>query len=666
MKNACLRTVAIAICSLFFVIHSATLRAQQIAFPGAEGAGKLTSGGRGTPSAPTTVFEVTNSTDVNSVGSLRYAVSATAAYRTIVFRVSGTIHLTSKLNIRGNTTIAGQTAPGDGICLADYPVVISGDNVIVRYIRCRMGDKNQKILDANGNPVNGSGGDDALGNLGNKNLIIDHCSVSWSDDEALTVYRGDSVILQWNFITEPLNYSYHFETGDADYEQHGYGGIQGGRHASIHHNLYAHCRNRTPRFAGVSTYSPAVQGADMADFRNNLIYNWGINNIYGGEGGYYNVVNNYLKPGPSTTSRRTQTVAVDSGEGFPYAKYYMAGNFITSSATNSSNNWLGVTMKSGKLSDTVYSKVTTPFDLPAIPTQTPDDAYNAVLAYAGCSLPNRDTLDQRIVNDVKNSTGRIIDVQGGYPHGTPYEQTVNAWPALNSLPAPTDTDHDGMPDDWETAHGSNPNNAADRNNISTDGYTLLEVYLNSLATNANILPLILLNFSASVKHDAATTVNLIWSTADEINTKQFDVERSADGRAFTAIATVNAKNAAAENNYFYTDTKPFENTSYYRLKMIDKDGKFTYSHVVKVIADKLKGLNISPNPASIVLKVEHTAAGAGSEIKILSTEGKSLQSVSVAAGKTSTVLNISALAKGVYLLQYSNGSDKVTMQFIKQ
>ena len=155
--------------------------AQLPSFPGAEGAGSLTSGGRGTPSVATTVFEVTSLADNTSAGTLRWALTQTATYRTIVFRVSGTIHLTSKLNIKGNATIAGQTAPGDGICIADYPVVISGDNVIVRYMRFRMGDKNQLVTSPAGcgvpvapfttacTPLDGSGGDDALGNLGNKN-----------------------------------------------------------------------------------------------------------------------------------------------------------------------------------------------------------------------------------------------------------------------------------------------------------------------------------------------------------------------------------------------------------------------------------------------------------------------------------------------------------------
>jgi hypothetical protein len=482
-------------------------------FPGAEGAGAYTSGGRGTTAQPTTVFEVTSLDDTNTPGTLRYAVQASSTtylYRTIVFRVSGTIHLLSRLNIRGNTTIAGQTAPGDGICLADYPVAISGDNVILRYVRFRMGDKNTLKTSPAGcgvpvapftpacTPINGSGGDDALGNLGNKNLIIDHCSVSWSSDEALTVYRGDSVTMQWNFIEEPLNYSYHFETGDTDFEQHGYGGIWGSLHGSFHHNLIAHCRNRTPRWGGNNTY--AAGEIETSDFRNNVIYNWGINNVYGGEGGNYNLVNNYYKYGPVTGSGvRSRVVLVDSNELYGYAKYYLSGNYVDGSPANTANNWSGATMNTGNAADTVKSKSNTPFlsSYPQITPQSATDAYESVLNGAGASLPRRDTLDRRIVNDVRYRVGRIIDVQGGYPHGTPYAQTVNAWPTLNSTAAPADTDHDGMPDTWETANGLNPNNVADRQTIASNGYTNLENYLNSITNTSPELYFsgVLTNFS---------------------------------------------------------------------------------------------------------------------------------------------------------------------------
>lgn len=484
------------------LLNILSANAQQIAFPGAEGAGRFSTGGRGTVSAPTTVFEVTHLNDDNSIGSLRYALGQTATHRTVVFRVSGTIHLTSRLTIRSNTTIAGQTAPGDGICLADYPVVISGDNVIVRYIRIRMGDKNQLIttpancgvpvspFTAACMPTTNSGGDDAFGNLGGKNIIIDHCSISWSSDEALTVYRGDSLTMQWNLVSEPLNYSYHYE-GDADFQEHGYAGIWGAKRGSFHHNLLADAKGRNPRFAGISTYSPATIGIENADFRNNVIYNWGGYSTNGGDGGNYNVVNNYYKYGPSTGTGTSVSVPVrgmivqpsktTGTTPIPYGKFYVAGNYVDGYNAINNNNWLGVSMSGGVQADTTLAKATTEHDIAPVTTHTALEAYDLVLQFAGASL-KRDTLDERIANDVRNRTGRIIDVQGGYPHGTPYASTVNAWPTLNSTTAPTDTDHDGMPDTWETANSLNPNDASDRGIFAANGYTNLENYLNSLIT----------------------------------------------------------------------------------------------------------------------------------------------------------------------------------------
>ncbi|MCU7547965.1 pectinesterase family protein [Chitinophagaceae bacterium LB-8] len=482
------------------LFRASTINAQQIAFPGAEGSGMYTTGGRGTPSTPTTVFEVTNLSDDGLPGSLRYALTAPATYRTVVFRVSGTIHLNSKLSIKANTTIAGQTAPGDGICVADHPVSISGDHVIVRYMRFRMGDKNQKKLDANGNPVDGSGGDDAFGALGSNNLIIDHCSVSWSSDEALTIYRGDNLTIQWCMVSEPLNYSYHFETGDVDYEQHGYGGIWGAKRGTMHHNLIAHCRNRNPRFAGISTYSPNTVGVENVDFRNNVIYNWGINNVYGGDGGNYNVVNNYYKYGPNTSSGVRYRICNPSyGTSTPYGKWFVEGNYVDGSAAYTADNWSGGVVPQGGSADLATVRSYSAFELGyPVTTQSATDAYESVLQGSGCSLPNRDTLDQRIVNNVRNRTGRIIDVQGGYPHGTPYEQTVTAWPNLNATAAPVDSDHDGMPDSWETANGLNLNSSDDRGIVAANGFTNLENYLNSLTNPVvNTDPVIYANPSFS-------------------------------------------------------------------------------------------------------------------------------------------------------------------------
>jgi hypothetical protein len=436
-----------------------------IAFPGAEGFGKFTTGGRGGK-----VFIVTNLDD-HGTGSLRAALDSKLP-SIIVFAVSGTIHLEKPLSIYSNVTIAGQSAPGDGICLADQPVVMKGNNIIVRYIRVRMGDRYQDK-----GMADGAGSDDAFGGIRNQNVIIDHCSLSWSTDEVFSVYAGDSVTLQWNIISEPLNYSYHFEKGDKDFENHGYGGIWGGMHASFHHNLIAHCNSRTPRFNGIR--HTAIENCD---YRNNVIYNWGHNNVYAGEGGNYNIVNNYYKYGPDTRKAVLTRVANPfKGENIPFGKWYVNGNYVDGSQEVTTNNWSGVVMDKGNQEDAVAARLKEPFSTVPVITEAAFDAYESVLKSAGASY-KRDTLDQRIIKDVRNRTGRLIDVQGGYPHGTPYEKTISAWPKLVYLDPPIDTDKDGMPDEWEKGHGLNASDPSDASKISLHAfYTNIEVYINSLA-----------------------------------------------------------------------------------------------------------------------------------------------------------------------------------------
>jgi len=446
-------------------VTKATDTTDTIAFPGAEGFGKYTTGGRGGK-----VMIVSNLND-DGPGSLRDAVESSKP-KIVIFAVSGTIHLNSRLAIKSNTTIAGQTAPGDGICLADFPVSLGGNNIIVRYMRFRMGDKNQK-----GGMVDGNGGDDAFGGTHRNNIMIDHCSISWSTDEVFSVYAGDSTTLQWNLISEPLNYSYHYETGDTGYEHHGFGGIWGGKHTSGHHNLFAHCGSRTPRFDGERNIPE-----EFVDFRNNVIYDWGHNNAYAGEGGNYNLVNNYYKYGPSTASSVKERVFNPfKGKTLPFGKFYISGNYVDGSSKVTGNNWLGVVMDKGTEADAAASKVEGPFATEMITTQSATDAYAIILENAGAILPKRDTLDERIINEVKNRTGRMIDVQGGFPHGTDYSLTVNAWPTLNSAPAATDTDKDGMPDEWEKKNGLNPSDVSDATQVkSTNYYTNIELYVNSL------------------------------------------------------------------------------------------------------------------------------------------------------------------------------------------
>ena len=444
------------------------LFAQQeaIAFPGAEGFGKYATGGRGGK-----VIVVTNLEDEGE-GSFRKAVEKKEP-RIVVFRVSGTIHLKAPLNIRGDITIAGQTAPGDGICLADYPVILKGDNIIVRFMRFRMGDRNQKR-----GMVDGNGGDDAFGGTHRKHIIIDHCTMSWSTDEVFSVYAGDSTTLQWNLISEPLNYSYHFETGDKDYERHGFGAIWGGAHLSAHHNLFAHCNNRTPRFNGIRT-TPV----EFVDFRNNVIYNWGNNNTYAGEGGDYNIVNNYYKPGPSThKGARNKFLNPYKTAAIPFGRFYVDGNCIEGDPGVSKDNGSGVVLHDGGPEEKIQALVQKPFETDPVETQSAAKAYALVLDHAGASF-RRDTLDQRIVADVRKGTGGLIDVQGGYPHGTDYDATRNAWPTLATANAPEDSDLDGIPDSWEKTNGLDPFNSNDASAKNLHRYfTNIEVYINSLVT----------------------------------------------------------------------------------------------------------------------------------------------------------------------------------------
>ncbi|HQI43666.1 MAG TPA: pectate lyase, partial [Dysgonamonadaceae bacterium] len=246
------------------------------AFPGAEGFGRYTTGGRGGE-----VYYVTTLEDDNDEGTLRYAI-AQKGPRTIIFNVAGTIFLKSNLRItNGDITIAGQSAPGKGICIAGGPVTLNSNNIIIRYLRFRVGDKTE------GQP-------DGLGGSQNKNVIIDHCSISWSVDECCSIYGGENLTVQWCMITESLRTAGHSKG------KHGYGAIWGGSKASFHHNLLAHHESRVPRLGPhVST-----QEREYVDMRNNVFYNWAGAGCYGGEGMKVNIVNNYYKPGPATPKNK--------------------------------------------------------------------------------------------------------------------------------------------------------------------------------------------------------------------------------------------------------------------------------------------------------------------------------------------------------------------------
>ncbi len=433
--------------TIFVLTLGLTATAQQLAFPGAEGAGRYSTGGRGGA-----IYEVTNLND-SGPGSLREAVAASGP-RIVLFRISGTIPLQSTLNItKPYITIAGQTAPVGGICLKNYALNVSTDHVIIRHIRCRPGDNEAKEVDS----LNISAG---------HNIMIDHCSASWSVDETLSASTSGqlaNVTVQWCLITESLNCSVHSKGC------HGYGSlIRGswGNAYTFHHNLYAHHRGRSPRPGNYNNYLTDPDGF-VFDFRNNVVYNWG-----GSSAGYnadtdsitkMNFVGNYYKQGPDSTDDYAFR------EQCTYSKAYFSGNCMNGSYP--ADPWSLVAFDGFTQAQKNAYKQLSPIPVEPVATDDAMTAYERVLAGAGAALPQRDPVDARVINTLINGTGHIIDD----------EDEVGGWPALASGAPPTDSDHDGMPDDWELDKGFNPADPRDGpQDRDGDGYTNVDEYLNSL------------------------------------------------------------------------------------------------------------------------------------------------------------------------------------------
>ncbi|MCC9168500.1 pectate lyase [Pontibacter harenae] len=440
------------------------VREDALAFPGAEGFGKDATGGRGGK-----VIKVTNLND-SGVGSLRAAITTPGA-RIIVFDVSGTIALNSNLNINiGDLTIAGQTAPGDGITIKNYPVNVNADNVIIRFLRFRMGD--EKAQEA-----------DALGGRFHKNIIVDHCSMSWSTDECVSFYANENFTLQWSIISESLRNSAH-EKG-----AHGYGGIWGGKNASFHHNLLANHDSRNPRLGEEAGKAFAL--TNLVDLRNNVIFNWGNNSAYGGEAMNVNIVNCYYKPGPVTT-KKERILSIDKNKNSGtevydiWGKFYINGNYIEGSNRATNDNWTyGVFNQFhnsyGTVPDAAKAamKLSSPHPInDNVTTHTAQVAYERVLSYAGASFV-RDAVDERVLEHVRNNSYTAEGSRGSTKGIIDSQSDVGGWPELESAAAPQDTDKDGIPDEWEIAQKLDPNKAQTKKNLST-AYDDVEVYINSL------------------------------------------------------------------------------------------------------------------------------------------------------------------------------------------
>lgn len=441
---------AVAVLAVLAACSAEPAAAQVPAFPGAEGAGAMSLGGRGGR-----ILRVTNLDD-SGPGSLRAAVEASGP-RIVIFDVGGTIRLEKPLVIRnGRVTIAGQTAPGGGITIRDQRLHVAADDVVVRFIRSRLGDQSREISDA-------------IWVAKGRRIILDHVSASWSTDEALSVSSTfkrpgdvlDGITVQWSIISESLC------DPKGPQGRHCYGTLaatsRGGR-ISFHHNLWASHHGRMPRTGNYLNPAQDPQGG-FFDFRSNLFYNWGGRNA-----GYnatpaanvaYNFIGNSYWTGPDSKG----TDAFDERD--QSARAWFAGNSINGVVPR--DPWSLVI--GGKFRG---YRLGAPLAMPAAASRPAAEAYERVLAHAGASLA-RDSVDQRVVAGVRARTGRLIDSQS----------QVGGWPALARGTPWHDSDGDGMPDAWERSRQHNPRSSRDGNGDSDrDGYTNVEEWLNALAAPA--------------------------------------------------------------------------------------------------------------------------------------------------------------------------------------
>ncbi|MBN1852338.1 MAG: pectate lyase [Pirellulales bacterium] len=441
------------------------------AFPGAWGGGMFSTGGRGGK-----IIEVTNLNDSGS-GSFRAAIE-TEGPRIVIFRVAGLIQLQSNIDINHpDITIAGQSAPGDGICLANHSLNINTQNVILRHLRVRRG-----------RPEGGQGSDNIGGNPVSQ-ILVDHCSTSWGMDENLSLYRWMKPMPNGSTVKLPvmnLTVQYCISSEALNAGNHAFGGTWGGQDATFHHNLFACNTGR----------NPSIGMSGEFDYRNNVIFNWRHRTMDGGdETSLVNVINNYYQPGPATNQNMRNVIARieqrnmyspgrrwEAGNWYPKistrpGKWYVAGNYFDGYPAISANNWKGMQ------GPEEIARVNTPFEGWPVNQESAIDAYHTVLAKAGATRPRRDAVDARVsemvrTGKVATETGIIVnpDEVGGYPIYTFSPEEI-----------PADTDHDGMPDAWEKQYNFDPNQGSDPSEDSDgDGYTNVEEYLNGTNPLENI------------------------------------------------------------------------------------------------------------------------------------------------------------------------------------
>ena len=470
-----------------------TFQVRHLAFPTAEGYGRFAKGGRGGKVIEVTTLEdgyekITNedgsTTTYPIKGSLRYALEYETGPRIVVFKVGGVIELQKKLIIdssHDNVYVAGQTAPGDGITLINYSLGMLGANdVIIRNVRVRVGDMNGVACDGMG-----------MGSC--NNCIIDHCSIAWGTDEGFSSRGAQNITLQYTIIAESLHESVHYLPGAVGerpegVSQHSFAASVSGNIGSLHHNLLTNCTGRNWSLAGAMESDNKTYGGYM-DISNNVIYNY-TNRTTDGGVRRLNFVNNYYKMGHS--SRDMYIISID-GDAFNTGDrqmMYVSGNkLVTRTGTAildaTDDAWAKGYAIPGQWGTIETCKSDEPFFPSYITLESADDAYKTVLANAGARVPSLDYLDSRYVSEVENGTYTYTGSKTNLPGIADSQEDVGGYPNENNFKgaeAVLDTDHDGMPDEWEIEHGLNPEDYSDNSlfTLSAEGYTNVEMYLNEL------------------------------------------------------------------------------------------------------------------------------------------------------------------------------------------
>lgn len=525
------------------------------AFPGAEGGGKYTTGGRGYEVyVVDTLEDYDPDTDEPIKGSFRDAINSDN--RIIVFNIGGVIRLKDRLLFtnKKNITILGQTAPGNGITIYGFETNLSNsENIIIRYLRFRPGADNVSQGDSM----------DSIWGRAMKDIMIDHLSCSWSTDETMSLYRAENMTVQWSIIAESLTMSGHTKG------RHGYGAIVGGVNTTYHHNLYANHTSRNPRFGGGTVEADDNDHIACFDFRNNIIYNWGYNTGYGGGRAELNYVYNYMKPGPGTRESVINRV-IDCGEKNKPGWFYVNGNVLEGNDEISEDNSKGIYISDDNkafttIVDSEYQMEGTKVE--NLTTHSPEEAYDLVLSRAGATLPLRDGLDARIIQSVKENTGFFANRHeevGGLPY---IEETHR--------PDDFDKDNDGIADVWELENGLDPTDSSDSKNIAANGYANIENYSFSL-TDMNYEPT---NSNISI---TSPSNNAQFKTGENIS-----IQSEAD-EDVVKVEFYNNDSVFAEDNEapFEANFIPKESGLYnISAKAYNSKGEQTQAHMIRLIVN---------------------------------------------------------------------------------